>query len=194
MIERAEIIRSIDGAVRLLWGDPQAVNRLNLTVEGFWHSFFAAALVAPAYALMLILADVRGTASGLAGWRLMASGTLVYLVGWIIVALVALIFCRAFDLERRFVPLVVALNWSSVVQMAIYLPVLAVATVLPRGLAGLMLLATTGGLLYYQTFVAKSALETSSLTAFGFVLIDLIVNLSAQMMIEGWFQPPAIAG
>lgn len=188
IVDREEITRSIEGTLRLLKGDRSGISLLNLSVDGFWNSFFAAVLVAPAYVIMLLLTDAAGPPSGLVGWRLLASGGLFYLVSWALMPILAFAFCRFFDLERRFVPLVVALNWSAVIQMAIFLPVLAVAALLPGVLGGVVLLVTTGALLYYQWFITTTALETSKATALGFIVVDLILNQTAQAMIKGWFQ------
>jgi hypothetical protein len=53
MPNQEEVLRSIYGAYRLAWLDRSGMSQLNLSVEGFWRSFFAAILVAPGYALLV---------------------------------------------------------------------------------------------------------------------------------------------
>ena len=48
MPDRQEVLSALYGAYRLAWFDVSGMTFLNLTVEGFWRSFFAAVLVAPA--------------------------------------------------------------------------------------------------------------------------------------------------
>ena len=45
--DQQEVIRSIYGAWRLPWLDRSGMGHFNLSVDGFWRSFFAAVLVAP---------------------------------------------------------------------------------------------------------------------------------------------------
>ena len=50
-----EINSSIYGAWRLARRDPGGMNYMNLSVDGFWRSFIAIGLSAPAYILILLV-------------------------------------------------------------------------------------------------------------------------------------------
>ncbi|MDX2142565.1 MAG: hypothetical protein SFV19_04360 [Rhodospirillaceae bacterium] len=52
-----EIVYGVFGAWRLARLDRSAMVHFDRTVEGFWKSFFAAAIVAPAY-LILVATDL----------------------------------------------------------------------------------------------------------------------------------------
>ena len=47
MPDHDSVIRSIYGAWRLALLDPSGLNWFDVSIEGFWRSFFAAAIVAP---------------------------------------------------------------------------------------------------------------------------------------------------
>ena len=51
MPDREEVLGALYGAYRLARIDPAGMTYFNLSFEGFWRSFFAAVLVAPAYAV-----------------------------------------------------------------------------------------------------------------------------------------------
>ena len=55
MPTRTEIGRSLYGAWRLLLLDPTGVQWFELSIAGFWRSFFAAALIAPVYVIMVVI-------------------------------------------------------------------------------------------------------------------------------------------
>jgi len=48
--------------------------------------------------------------------------------------------------------------------------------VLPGVLEGLIMLLVTGGILFYQWFITRSALQTTGGVALMLVLIDLVLN------------------
>jgi hypothetical protein len=50
----AEIQRALQGAWLLARGDTRGMGLFDLSVEGFWRSFAAALLAAPAYVLVLL--------------------------------------------------------------------------------------------------------------------------------------------
>ena len=82
MIPAVELRNAVVGALRLARFDPQAFNFFNRTLEGFWRSFVAAAIVGP---LQLLLSfEVAGASGGVArvgeDWPL---GLLAFVVHWL---------------------------------------------------------------------------------------------------------------
>jgi hypothetical protein len=179
-----EIARSVDAAWRLARGDASAVGRLDLSVDGFWKSFAAALIVAPAYVLVL-LDQYR-----LAGWpdqpwaTLFAEG-LGYVIGWMAFPLAAIPLTRLLGLSERYVPLIVANNWSTVIQVAVYTAVVILGLVLPLPMRTTALLTATLAILAYQWFVIRSALATTSGIAAGLVVIDLLLSVTVSRVLDG---------
>jgi hypothetical protein len=184
----AEIRRSVEAAWLLARGETRAMALFDVSLEGFWKSFAAALLVAPAYAIVL-LDQYR-----LVGWPEHVVGTMLaeavsFAVGWVAFPIVTIFLTRLLGLGARYVPLIVANNWSAVVQVAPYTTVVIVGTVLPTELRTLALFVATLAVLTYQWFVIRTALQTTSATAFGFVVVDILVSLMLSRGLDGLLQP-----
>ncbi len=176
MPDREEILQSIYGAVRLARMDRAGMTYFNLTVEGFWRSFFAAVLVVPGYAIMIGERLAMEERSYDLSWLLLVEST-AYVIGWAAFPLAALLLTQLFGLGRYFVPLIVASNWAAVVQVTVFLAAVLLSLLLPDLLGGLILTLVTGAILFYQWFVVRTALDTTGGIAFLFVLVDLLLNL-----------------
>lgn len=179
-----EIARSVDAAWRLARGDAGAVERLDLSVDGFWKSFAAALVVAPAYVLVL-LDQYR-----LAGWPdepwmtafVEATG---YVIGWLAFPLAAMPLTRLLGVSGRYVPLIVANNWSTVIQVVLYTAVVILGLVMPASMRTTALLTATLTILVYQWFVIRSALATTSGIAAALVVIDLLLSVTVSRVLDG---------
>lgn len=188
MPTRAEIARSLEGAWLLARGDPRGVARLDLTLEGFWRSFAAALVAAPAYAVVLVEQHAfRGWPDGLAG--ALAGETVAYAAGWLTFPVAAVFLTRLLGLTARYVPLVVAANWSAVLQIALYALTVLLGLLLPRELRTLLLLCATAAVLVYQWFVIRSALATTGGIAFGLVVIDVLLSMATSRAIDALLAP-----
>ena len=182
-----EIARSVDAAWRLARGDAGALSRFDLTVEGFWKSFAAALVVAPAY-VVILLDQYR-----LAGWPEYPWGTAIaeiagYLIGWLAFPLAAIPLTRLLGVSARYVPLVVANNWSTVIQVALYTVVVIVGLVLPGPMRATALLTVTIMVLVYQWFVIRTSLATTVGTAMALVVIDLLLSITVSRTLDGLLQ------
>lgn len=188
MPDKAEILQSIQGAWRLARLDRGGMAFFNLTVTGFWRSFFAAVLVAPGYALLVAQKFDRGeatapevapsvAASGEPAviWIAIVQG-LTYALSWVIFPIAAAVVTWLLSLGRFYVALIVAGNWAAVIQMAAFIGVLALGYVVPAALVPVLMTVVTGGILFYQWFVVRTALQTSGGVALALVLIDLLLN------------------
>ena len=173
-----EIARAITGAWRLFCFDPKGLELFEDSPEAFWKSFTAALIVAPGFAALVALRvrDLEVQDSLLA---IFALESMSYVVLWTAMPVLLYSICRLIDRERRYLIVVIALNWSVVIQLAITLPLhLVVAEgLLQSGLASLALLVIVVVPIVYVWFVAKTALEVSGLAAAAVVLADQIVSI-----------------
>lgn len=174
----AETARGLYGAWRLLRGDPGGLAGFDDSAEGVWKSFFAAVLSAPGYGLLLALHLGRNPPEADAA-SVLAIHLLAYVISWTAFPLAAYYFARGLDREARWTGFVVALNWSKVWQLAIYLPpaVLAGAVIPDPAVAGLVSLAGVIAVLVYQWYVTRSALDIPGPTAAGLTAVDLLLGL-----------------
>ena len=170
-----EIYASAYGAYRLAWLDSSGMNWFNLTLPGFWRSFAAALVVAPPYAVILILHIHDGI--GDIGWYFLVE-SVSYVIGWVAFPVIMAGVTMMFSFHSTYVPFIIAYNWSSLVQVAVVLPVLLLnATgLLPPTVGALLGILVTGAILFYQWFVAKTALRTTTGMAIAVVVLDFVIG------------------
>ena len=183
-----EIVRSIEAAWLLARGDTAAMQRFDVSVDGFFKSFAAALVVAPAYVLVL-LDQYR-----LAGWPQHPWGTAMaeavgFVIGWAAFPLAAIPLTRLLGVSAGYVPLIVANNWSTVIQVGLYTAVVVLGLILPAPMRTTALLTATVLVLAYQWFVIRTALATTGGTAAALVVIDLLLSIAVSRVVDGLLQP-----
>ena len=173
-----EIIYGIYGAWRLARLDPGAMSYFERTPEGFWKSFFAAVIVAPGFAIIIVheLGQVELEAGAL---RIFAVVLLAYLLRWVTFPVLVHQICEVIGKREAYIGYIVAFNWAAVIQMALALPVIALIAsgVLPGEGGGLLLLVVTFLILFYKWFITRTALAVTAKGAIGFVVLDFVVDL-----------------
>jgi hypothetical protein len=173
-----EIAAGAYGAWRLALFDPAGMQWFDRSIEGFWRSFRVAALVAPAYALLLYLHDLSGSPPpDLA--RYLVVQAIAYVVMWVAFPLVMAHLAPIIDRDAEYLGFVVAYNWSTILQMAVLLPLafLLAGRTEPGGPASLLALAGQLALLVYEWFIVKTALRLGGFAATGLVLLDFVLSL-----------------
>lgn len=174
---RTEIFHALYGAWRLLILDRGGMNWFNLSVTGFWRSFLAGVIVAPAYfAIINMGGHVDAAPDGL-----MMIRALQYLAGWIAFPLIMIVVASLMEWTDRYVSYVIAYNWSSVIMIAVMLPMSLIADAVRPAppnvtLADAFYYIAFMFSLFYGWFVAHTALRIGSITAIAIVLLDLIVG------------------
>jgi len=183
-----EIVYSLYGAWRLARLDVTGMEVFDRSVAGFWKSFFAAVLVAPAYLAMVLieLGDMTTTAGPLG---IFIVQSLVYVIVWLAYPLIMFYLTDQIGRAEKYIGFVVALNWASVIQMLVFLPVvfLNVAEILPGAILGLVTLGIFLAILFYQGFVTRTALDISgpaagALVVFAFILQHIIEQIGFSMI------------
>lgn len=172
-----EVASGLRGAGRLLRVDSGGLADFDQSVEGFWKSFYAAVLTAPAYVIVVAihLADVE-PAGGFLHLVLVESGA--YVIEWVAYPLVVFYIAEMLDRQETYIRFIVALNWSRVIQMLLYLPVLLLVEAEALGaLGGLLSFIVTIGVLVYQWYVTRSALDVHGLAAGLLVALDLAISV-----------------
>jgi hypothetical protein len=155
------------------------MGNFNLSVEGFWRSFFAAVLVAPGYAL-LVMQDLTGRAEAVSSaWALLVE-TLAYVIGWAAFPLAAIVATQLLGLSRNYAAMIIAANWAAVLQIGFFLLAVGLGFLLPP-LAGFIVTLATVAILSYQWFVFRTALDTTGGIAIALVLLDLLLNSAVSL-------------
>jgi len=171
-----ETVYSIFGAYRLAMLDKTGLSYLDRSPEGAIRSFHAALIVLPAYAVLVVLRlwDVLPDVSLL---RFVTIEGLAYVISWTAFPLVMFHISGLLDRSGRYFDFLSAYNWSSVIQMGLYLPVVAIADsgLIPEGLGEGLVLVVTMLVLMYQWFIVRTTLDINGGTAAGIVLLDMIL-------------------
>lgn len=179
-----EISLGLFGAWRLAHLDPRGMDYFDRTLDGFWRSFWAAAVMAPAYALIVGLRLIeRPTTSG--SLRIAAIEIIGYAIGWTAFPLAAWYLLQALGKQDRYLGYIVAYNWANVLQICIYLPITALNASggMPEAVMSILALAATVAVLYYQYFIARTALQVDMPIAAGIVFMDLLLGIVLHGMV-----------
>ena len=183
-------------ALRFARFEQDAIRDFDQSFDGFFRSFIGILLCAPLYVL-IVLADRRIAASApsempgvefaplppanLAFFVLELAN---YLVNWIAFPIAMVFITRIIGAGPRYVPFIVAYNWTSCVIFALTIipPVLYLSGLLPISAASAFSLPVILLAIAYRFKVAREALEVSGLNAAGIVLFDLLLSLLIVML------------
>ena len=176
----------LHGAWLLFRFDRRGVERLDRSVEGFWQSFWCAALIAPLYVLLLVMRSsgaelAQGVGEAVADqpiWRIASVETIAYVVGWVAFPLVMAHLVRMLDRGEKYFAYFIAYNWCNAPQLVL---MVAVSAVRASGLfPGMAVDAIEIAALLYALavlwFLARAVLDVSHGTAALIVVIDFLLN------------------
>lgn len=187
MIARHEVLLSLYGAWRLFLRDPRGIEWLDDSIEGFWKSFFCAVVILPGYVLWLLWRE--GGPEGPGFIRLFTVEGIAYVIKWVAWPLLMAYIAPAIDRDQNYLRYIVAYNWSSGVQMALLLLVLAieVSGIAAGGVLGIVMLIATIVMFVYHWYVVRIGLEVSGfgagvLVAGDFILAQIIHGIGQTML------------
>ena len=178
MISLREVITALYGAYRLARFDPGGLGFFDVTVQGFWRSFFAAVLVAPLY-LILLLIRYSNLPNPLSLFRFITLEAIAYVIAWVAFPLVMDRLVRVVDRDNCYIRYIVPYNWISVIQNAVYLPIVILGTIgalAPETSSGLAFV-TLVWVLVYTWFVTRTAIDVPGHVAGGLVTVDLLLSV-----------------
>jgi hypothetical protein len=170
----SEINRSLSGAWRLLLLDPAGMGRFDISIGGFWRSFFAAVLVAPLYALRAMVDPAPAEAEAAGVGHALAT-VVTYVLAWAAFPVAMIYIARFLDLRGTYVGFIVALNWARVLQ-AVLLVGVSSAAALAGAPSDFLTLTAIAAVLAYQWVVTKTALATTGTIAAALVIIDALME------------------
>ena len=151
-----EIQISLMGAWRLFRRDPSGLAFLGKDEAAFWKSFWCAVVIAPAYiALLALVPDAVRIEASLA--REISVEVIAYAIGWAVWPLLAHNVLGQLGLRDRFIPYLVAYNWSAGPQVVLLLGIALVAVTfnLPLEVFGFLNLGALLWLLAYHGYILR---------------------------------------
>ena len=176
----SEFRASLQGCLHLLRADPAALNFFNLTIDGFWRSFYCVLIAFP-FELTLTLTQTDRLIEAPSTLGFVAKEFFGYSIGWVLFPIIALATTRFFNLESRYVIYVITANYVRLVQivvLSLMLTLLGLDVI--ASVFGLMIIVAT---LIYDWLATKIALDTSASIATGLVLINALIVLLVQRTI-----------
>ena len=182
----AEVAVSLRGAVHLVRRDAGGMRWLNLTVAGFWHSFFAAVIVLPFYLGLVRLDRALAPAAedavdaGREGW--IGASFVGYVAAWVATPLVLLALAKLLDRTRTYAAMVIASNWVSVPEFAIMALASLLAMAMPP-LAGLLLFGGLAVVLMIDYFVARTAFQVAPAQAVAVVAVTFLTTVVVDLLL-----------
>lgn len=183
MISLREIATGLYGAYRLARLDAGGMAWFDRTLPGFWKSFFAAALAAPLYALLTTLHLLDDTGRELletaGSIRVFLIEALAYVIGWVLFPLVMIRITDLLQRQQEYFGFIVAYNWAGVLQIAIFLPVVAlnISGLIPLAGGNFLSMVVLFAILYYQWFITRTALRTGAGAAAAIVCLDMALSI-----------------
>ncbi|MBZ9681103.1 MULTISPECIES: transporter [unclassified Mesorhizobium] len=124
MLSADETQASLTGAWRLMLGKADGLRLLDLTADGFWNSFFAIIVAAPALIVGWVgIANEIGDPDTFAGrFSMLVRLATVDIGSWVLPLVALALVARRAGIGGRFVHYVVASNWASAITAWLMLP------------------------------------------------------------------------
>jgi hypothetical protein len=189
VITRREADRALTGAWRLFLNKPDAFQFFDVSVEGFWRSFQALLLVAPAYAIAALADRITvvsalppGTFSDGVFW---SAKVVALCIDWVSFPILLAAISGFIGIGRGYVPYIALRNWATVLMT---LPFAAIAILQLLGVSDDVLLLPSLVALAFSlrlTFViARRTLGVAPDVAAGLVALDWLVSIAIVMIID----------
>lgn len=189
-----DIHRQLNGAWRMMTGRTDGLRQLDLSVDGFWSSFFAIIVAFPPLLVSWapLAADLAGAGSGLSlRIAIVMRLAVIDLAAWIVpIALLAAIASFA-GIRDRFIHYVVATNWGAALLSWIMLPVSLIRLVFPQAIeaAAFFSIILFVASLVFSWRLTNAALEKGALTTTGVFISMLAVSIIILTGLQGFFFP-----
>lgn len=187
--QQVPIFNSLWAAFRIARGDFSAYAALPVSISGFWQSFWAAPIVLPMRMVLLWLSYTTLLEQGLTPSAIVGFEAFGFLIDWAAFPLVMIPAARMMKVTHRYVPYIIAYNWTKVPTYLALSAVIALFMATSDGetmnpLAGMLLLIVTAWSFWLRWRVARDVLEVTSFQAVAFVLLDTAVALFVSGMLN----------
>jgi hypothetical protein len=182
MITGPELSRSLYGAWRLARLDKGGLTFFENSVPALWRSFWAMVIVFPAFMVLILLRTPDGMVA-VAPLTATFINSTAYVIGWFAFPLVMFRVCSLIGREDQYCLYIAAYNWAALLQIVLMLglAMLSATGLLPPGIAAMLTILAVGAILFYQGFIARTALDIKKSSAAGIVLLDFFLGLTIEI-------------
>lgn len=192
MLASNEIEQYLSGAWRLMLGKADGLRLLDLSADGFWNSFFAIVIAAPALIVGWVGVSnelaLQSTAFG-GRFGIVLRLALVDVGAWILPLIAFALVARRAGVGDRFVQFVVATNWTSAIVAWLMLPATLLRLLMPaaQSLTSFLSLVLFGLSMVFtwrmtNATIGKGAAVGSAVFA-GMFVVSLVALLLLQSLL-----------
>jgi len=192
MLRLHDLSAGINGAWQLAWADPRGLAHFDASERGFWLSFWAAVIAAPAYALVVAISVVGAedaSAPPVDDLRRRLVEGIAYVIGWTAFPLAMITVADRLGRGQFYARYIVANNWGGLLEMTAFLPAVAVGASAPA-LSVLPALVAIA-MFVYQWFIARTALELTSRQALIPVTVNFAIGVAVALVARALLASPA---
>ena len=193
MLSAAEIARGVQGALGFLKRDATAPQHFDNTMEACLRSFRVMALVAPLYAIYLLIyySDVTVTADGA---EIAVVEAMRYIVDWLLFPVIFYEAARRRGWLDRYPRYIGALNWINLPAMVVVIVGQGLSSVAPAAVAVIIDLGLRALLFYWFLMATRMALGTSWPISVVLLVINWVPSLFLSFLVDRYLGVVPIAG
>jgi hypothetical protein len=182
---RDEIAQSLIGAWRLFLDKPDAMRFFNVSVDGFWRSFYAIVLILPTYVFIAlaerrqILTDSLANDDFSGGAFIVNKGVSLAL-DWVTLPILLALLAGLLGVGRTYAGFIVARNWGAVLAITPFgvVALLFLLGILGSDSANVISLVILVVVVRFNYLIARRALGVDVFFAVGIVVADFVISLA----------------
>ena len=193
MLSAAEIARGVKGAMGFLQRDPTAPQHFDNTMEACLRSFRVMALVAPLYAIYLLIyySDVTVTADET---EIILAEAIRYVVDWLLFPVIFYEAARRRGWLDRYPRYIGALNWINLPAMVVVIAGQGLSSVAPAAVAVVIDLGLRALLFYWFLMATRMALGTTWPISVVLLIINWVPSLFLSFLVDRYLGVVPITG
>jgi hypothetical protein len=193
VLSAAEIARGVKGALGFLQRDPTAPQHFDNTMEACLRSFRVMALVAPLYAIYLLIyySDVTVTADET---EIALAEAMRYVVDWLLFPVIFYEVARRRGWLDRYPRYIGALNWINLPAMVVVIAGQGLSSVAPAAVAVVIDLGLRALLFYWFLMTTRMALGTSWPISVVLLVINWVPSLFLSFLVDRYLGIVPITG
>ena len=176
----ANLPANLSGAWDVMNGRVEGLRKLDITIDGFWRSFGAVALILPVAVIAMASERVALSNMGHEGAALtggyMVLRFIAVIVDWLAFPAILALFARPMGIATHFVPYIVARNWAAVLIAGLFaVPHLFHALgILPTGMLSFILLGLFALAVWFSYIIVRTALQVPPVLAVPVVILEIV--------------------
>jgi hypothetical protein len=193
VLSAAEIAHGVKGALGFLQRDPTAPQHFDNTMEACLRSFRVMALVAPLYAIYLLIyySDVTVTADEM---EIVVVEGMRYVVDWLLFPVIFYEAARRRGWLDRYPRYIGALNWINLPAMVVVIVGQAVSSVAPGAVAVMIDLGLRALVFYWFLMATRMALGTSWPISVVLLVVNWVPSLFISFLVDRYLGVAPITG